>query len=931
MGIGTTSPSAKLDVNGVVSVSPDTAGKNTFQLTTNASNDARLLMRSDTTTKVDIQANGSSYFNGGNVGIGATSPSAKLHLKTTGSEEIGIGLENSSRYYGIQTTGGNLTIKDVSAGGANRLLIDSSGNVSIGGTLSCTLANGVTATTQNASDNSTKVATTAYVDAATGGGGGSGGSFTTLTASDDVNFDSGTFFVDASANKVGIGTASPSYQLDVFGSSAVSMVRTNDTTSPTLGLFVNSGSNGVGTISVDNGGHMTFDTGANGAGQLERMRIDSSGRVGIGTSSLVNPLEVALTSNTASKTTGSAFDGAAIRLKGELGPSTNSEIAILAGLNDTLSAGIGFLRESSSTWGTAVKFYTRKSATTGSIDDIEERMRIDSSGNVGIGTDNPTTPLQVQADGIGIKLDGSSNTTKSIFFRQTNAANPAQVYADGSLRLFTEDSGTDIRFHVNSNGSTNEKMRVNATGVGIGTISPSSPLSVNKDTGTTSAYSTASVARIEGGFNLNEIGGIGFGYAGSDATSKKPHAFIGSVIEQWTNYSKAGLVFATRGVDTDTEPVERMRIDNDGKVGIGTSSPSAKLSVSGNAFISSDSFMGENAGLFFSGFNDYGAGVYGRNSGNDLVINAGAGEKARVTSAGNFGIGETSPDVLLHVGTGSIYQNKTGSGVFPGLSDTTSHGFMAESQGAAGSTIHVSRTNSAAGNFSRQGTGDVVVFRNTSGSVTEAGSIEITGATSVLYQTSSDYRLKENVVDVSDGIDRVKQLNPVRFNFIGEDPVVDGFLAHEVQDVVPEAIGGEKDGMKDEEYMVSPAVYEDVVHPAVDAVYEDVVHPATYEEVVHPAVEATYDEDGNELTPAVEEYTEQVLLTEEYTEQVLVTEAVEEYTESVLVTEAVMGTRSVPDYQGIDQSKLVPLLTAALQEAVAKIEALEARVATLEG
>ena len=64
----------------------------------------------------------------------------------------------------------------------------------------------------------------------------------------------------------------------------------------------------------------------------------------------------------------------------------------------------------------------------------------------------------------------------------------------------------------------------------------------------------------------------------------------------------------------------------------------------------------------------------------------------------------------------------------------------------------------------------------------------------------------------------------------------------------------------------------------------------TEEYEVSPAVEATYDEDGNELTPAVE---------------------------------AVMGTREVPDYQGIDQSKLVPLLTKALQEALTRIEALE--------
>jgi len=109
---------------------------------------------------------------------------------------------------------------------------------------------------------------------------------------------------------------------------------------------------------------------------------------------------------------------------------------------------------------------------------------------------------------------------------------------------------------------------------------------------------------------------------------------------------------------------------------------------------------------------------------------------------------------------------------------------------------------------------------------------------------------------------------------------VDGFLAHEAQAVVPEAVTGTKDAMRDEEYAVTPAVYEDVVIPAV------------------------LDEDGNEVEA--------------------------ERTEQQLVTEAVMGTRSVPDYQGIDQSKLVPLLTAALQEALTEITDLKARVASLE-
>lgn len=66
---------------------------------------------------------------------------------------------------------------------------------------------------------------------------------------------------------------------------------------------------------------------------------------------------------------------------------------------------------------------------------------------------------------------------------------------------------------------------------------------------------------------------------------------------------------------------------------------------------------------------------------------------------------------------------------------------------------------------------------------------------STTYSTSSDYRLKENEVSISDGIDRLKQLKPYKFNFIVDpDTTVDGFFAHEVQDTVPEAVVGEKDG-----------------------------------------------------------------------------------------------------------------------------------------
>jgi hypothetical protein len=133
------------------------------------------------------------------------------------------------------------------------------------------------------------------------------------------------------------------------------------------------------------------------------------------------------------------------------------------------------------------------------------------------------------------------------------------------------------------------------------------------------------------------------------------------------------------------------------------------------------------------------------------------------------------------------------------------------------------------------------------------------GASSTTYSTSSDYRLKTDAQPMTGASDRVLALKPVNFEWISTGDRVDGFLAHEAQTVVPECVTGTKDAMRDEQYEVTAAV------------------------------EATYDEDSNELTAAVP---------------------------------AVMGTRSVPDYQGIDQSKLVPLLTAALQEALTEISAL---------
>ena len=159
---------------------------------------------------------------------------------------------------------------------------------------------------------------------------------------------------------------------------------------------------------------------------------------------------------------------------------------------------------------------------------------------------------------------------------------------------------------------------------------------------------------------------------------------------------------------------------------------------------------------------------------------------------------------------------------------------------------------------SGSGTETEITFNRSSSST--VGSITTTpSATS--FNTSSDYRLKENLVPITDSIERVKALQPYRFNFIADpDTTVDGFVAHEAGEVVPEAISGEKDAMRMEEYEITPAV------------------------------EEVRDDDGNITVEAVD---------------------------------AVMGEREIINPQGIDQSKLVPLLTAALQDAIKRIEILE--------
>ena len=135
VGIGTTLPAAPLVVKaaqGGMFRIEDSAGNIGAYTEFSGGYSYQYYYQIGGSVKIALQTNGPSYFNGGNVGISNTTPTHKLHIGSNStSATIDIGLQNDARHYNIKTSNGNLIIRDESAG-ADRILLNSSGNVGIG-------------------------------------------------------------------------------------------------------------------------------------------------------------------------------------------------------------------------------------------------------------------------------------------------------------------------------------------------------------------------------------------------------------------------------------------------------------------------------------------------------------------------------------------------------------------------------------------------------------------------------------------------------------------------------------------------------------------------------------------------------------------------------------------------------------------------------
>ena len=441
-----------------------------------------------------------------------------------------------------------------------------------------------------------------------------------------------------------------------------------------------------------------------------------------------------------------------------------------------------------------LQLFNGSDAITVDIQGSAGNVRIVDNGKFQAGNSND---LQIYHNGTHSYID---NSTGVLFIRNTTATKA--IYSRSDELLLQSYTGNENYLVATLNGGVDlyydnsKKFETTSTGVAVtGGLTTTGDVVFN-DTNTLKFLSSSGVLRFGDGkvADFGNSGDFRIFHDGSDAFLQNA---TGDLFIRATSTETGIKVIPNGAVELYHNNSKKFETTN---IGIKITSALGIANVGGT--------------LAGSGGTENWIGIKDSADNFQFIV------KTAGTNNGSVGIGTTSPDHLLHCETSSAVAkfDHTGTG------DTTGIVMRHARGGLSG--------------FS----GKIISFLGNQN--TEKGSIVI-GTNAVAYNTSSDYRLKENEVAISDGITRLKQLKPYIFNF-KEDPdvKVDGFFAHEVSSVVPEAITGTKDAV------------------------------------------ATQD--------------------------------------------SKQFKKGDPIYQSIDQSKLVPLLTAAIQEAIAKIETLETEVAALK-
>ena len=714
----------------------------------------------------------------GNVGVGLSSPSAPLHvsgnIKTSGGDitvesslpKVYLTDTDNNSDYSIVNNNGSLRIFD-ETNSAVRMSIDSTGQLGIGVTspnFKLDVDGNFSASYMSLNSNASTPAVSAFVY---------------RPASDELGLGTANterVRIDGSG-KVGIGTTSPESGLHVQNSSLANGVITVERDTKIKGTITAGNSTGL-TIDVNNtqGGTEALRFSGNG---VERMRIDASGNVGIGETNPNKKLHIK--------------DGD-VRIESTFprlyltDTDSNSDYSII-----NTNGKFSIYDDSASAY----------------------RMAIDSSGNVGIGTTSPETTLDVKskysfnnASNGAIRVQNHSSDAYGSFFNiaGTQLFDNSTYYGSGEFLANGDKSSgivlTDgtIRFKTNSGLTSNtaftptERMRIDTSGnVGIGTSSPSYLLNVKGDDASILIQDSTT------GF-ANQASGVILTCSGADGTPRTD-------VQRKVKVNGDALTF-TRGV-SDTE---HMRIDSSGNVGIGNTTTPQRLTV-GEGVATIGLQPDDTNGSYIR------VGGTGASTNILRILGHNDVEKMRIDASGNVGIGTTSPAQKLDV-NGNIRVQGTypkiefvdtdsnpdvtligGNGVFL-VYDETNNTERMRIDSSGNVLVGTTDENAFNGGFSvKTGTVPYINVGHassvTSGNYYAAfrhgtntlGTITQNGTTGVLYNTSSDERLKENIADSADAGSKVDAIQIRQFDWIADGSHQDyGVIAQELVTVAPEAV-----------------------------------------------------------------------------------------------------------------------------------------------
>ena len=772
LGIGTTSPSQILHLeksdDPMLLITRGSSNRVLLGDTGSNNGGDLLLYNSSGSNTVLIRSGANSYLNGGNVGIGTTSPSDKLTVNGnlsifgnkiyngSASNSAGISFPSST----VKIDGYNGIIFNSSTAGVGlqteRMRITNAGNVGIGTTSPSEplhISNSDPKIRLQDSDGTNQFSTIFQNGGALNllSRNNTNNGFITFKASDGTTTTEFARF-NMSGN-LGIGTTSPSRKLTVQGGSGdnlpVRIIGGASTTQSSMEFQDPSTTADYKVTLGSKGDNLFFQ-----AGGSERMRIDSSGNVGIGTTSPTQALHVV---------GNGLFTG---------------------GLTVGDSA--------------ADTFITRGHTHLAT-----------SGNNVGIGTTSPLMKAHIAANlssgnvQDALMLSQNTSTTASgqgvrLYMSSHNATNRSAIIES------VQGSSNDHHLAFYTNGafaSPTEKMRIDTSGnVGIGTTSPFSKVQIGANTfnGTHGSYANDRV-------NLSSNGALkSIMYASTYNSATYPdygmlfvHGPDTSNYNVWSispdgpaKGDSLNFIYGdtTSNIHTLTPKVV---FDGSGNVGVGTSSPANKLDVAGtintnNAYKLDNQTLIEQTGsnIYFGDRddNDNVVDISGFSEQAKIVLNdgfmtlsTGGSERARIDSSGNFLVGKTSPA-------------------------TANTGVECRADGLLVAT----RDNAVVSVINRKSSdGAAMQFRKDN---TTVGSVSVTGSATA-YNTSSDARLKD-ITGSARGLEVINELNPVAYDWKADGKSDEGLIAQEVMKLVPNAVSETEEGYYQMDYskLVTPLI-----------------------------------------------------------------------------------------------------------------------------